>query len=115
MKKLEFEQLEKLSSADTGALLASGQHFTVIANRTTGDRIRRFLENEALFRLSPKKFRDRIRYLRGAGPAFFILGFAEVWVKSMLKGYKVEAVDAGPVFDILFLAPNGVSECEWTS
>lgn len=96
MRKFDYTELRKLTTDQVVALAASRSDFVVVANKKTGSRIHRFLENENLFRRSPKSLSSRARYLRKAWVSFFLLDFLQLWITSINRGYEVSVVQTNP-------------------
>ena len=103
MRKFTYAELRKLTTDQIVTLTSSRNRFVVVADRTTGYRILRFLENEKNFRLSTKSLGIRVRYLRKAWVGFFLLDFLHLWITSINRGYDVTVIQTNPAcFEVQF-------------
>lgn len=103
MRKFDYAELRKLTTDQIEALTSSRSHFVVVADKATGYRILRFLENQKHFHQNTKSLCSRVRYLRKAWVGFYLLDFLQLWITSINKGYELSVIQTDPArFEVQF-------------
>ena len=93
MRRINYDDLSSMSTAEILQITASKIDFVVCANRRTGHHLRRFVDNDIAYRASDRRLKDRFAFVAGGWHGFFVLGFLQLWSRACLDGYEVASAE----------------------
>lgn len=89
MRRIKYDELSTMSTAEISQITASKIDFIVCANQRTGRHLRRFVDNDNAYRTSDRRLKDRFAFVAGGWHGFFVLDFLHLWSRAGIDGYEV--------------------------